>query len=115
MVGTAEYQFACESSSQEKNLSALNPGGQKTLAPARIEEVKAPISPWIWNSGMITRQRSAGVSARQVEMLRAEASRFFCASGTILGREVVPEVCSTRAPSSAALKSGLAGATGLPS
>ena len=64
MVGTAVYQVASDSSSQAKNFSALNPGGQNTLAPAAIEESRAPTNPWMWNSGMITSERSAGVSAR---------------------------------------------------
>ena len=33
-------------------------------------------------------------------MLRADAQMFFCANGTIFGRDVVPEVCSTSAMSS---------------
>ena len=55
----------------------------------------------MWNSGMTLRQRSSGVSASVVRMWRAEAARLRCSSGTILGREVVPEVCSTSATSSA--------------
>ena len=63
MVGTAVYQLGWDSSSQAKNFSALKPGVQTTLPPAAMVESTAPISPWIWNSGMMLRQRSAGVRA----------------------------------------------------
>ena len=43
------------------------------------------------------RQRSAGERCRVRAMLFAEAMRLAWLSGTILGREVVPDVCSTRA------------------
>ena len=49
---------------------------------------------------MTIRQRSCGVSASVAAMLRAEAARLRWRSGTIFGRDVVPEVCSTRATSS---------------
>jgi hypothetical protein len=39
-------------------------------------------------------------------MLVADAARLACDSGTILGREVVPEVCSTIEMSSAAPAAG---------
>ena len=59
MVGTAVYQVGCASSSQPKNRSALKPGVQTTEAPA-AERAPAPppIRPWMWNSGMMLRQRS---------------------------------------------------------
>ena len=38
----------------------------------------------MWNSGMMLRQRSAGVSSSVVAMLWAEAKRFDCDSGTIV-------------------------------
>jgi hypothetical protein len=100
MVGTAVYQLGLASSSQAKNFNALKPGVQKTLAPTRSEDRIAAIRPWIWNSGMTFIQRSSAVNARVVLMLRAEAHRLRCVSGTILGRDVVPEVCSTSATSS---------------
>ena len=49
---------------------------------------------------MTERQRSAGVSFSVWAMFQPEAQRFFWLSGTILGRDVVPEVCSTSATSS---------------
>ena len=57
----------------------------------------------MWNSGMMFRPRSAGVNCSVVRMLRAEAARLPTLSGTILGREVVPEVCSTMPMSPASL------------
>ena len=44
---------------------------------------------------MTLRQRSDGNSPSELHTLRADAQRFACVSGTILGREVVPEVCRT--------------------
>ena len=85
MVGTAVYQLASDSSSQPKNFSALNPGGQKRLAPAAMEESSAPISPWIWNSGMMTRQRSEGSRPSVRPILRAEAVRLRMGQGHDLG------------------------------
>ena len=59
MVGTAVYQVGFTSSSHWKNFSALKPGVQTTDAPAESEESTAAIRPWMWNSGMMLRQRSA--------------------------------------------------------
>ena len=47
-------------------------------------------------------------------MLRAEAQTFDCFSGTIFGREVVPDVCSTSAMSSACAGPPVAAALPLP-
>ena len=103
MVGTAVYQVGFASPSQAKNFSPLKPGVQKTLAPADSEAVTAAIRPWIWNSGITLRQRSSGVSASEVATLCADAARLAWLSGTSFGRDVVPEVWSSRAmsPSSA--------------
>ena len=100
IVGTAVYQVGLASSIQAKNLSALKPGVQNTLPPAQSVDSTEPIRPWIWNSGMMLSPRSAGVRLRMSRMWPAEAQTLRCDSGTILGREVVPEVCSTRATSS---------------
>lgn len=54
----------------------------------------------MWNSGMMLRHLSAGVSASVLPICLAEAQIFACASGTILGRDVVPEVCRISAMSS---------------
>src|SRR5690606_6751200 len=100
MVGTAVYQVGWASSSQAKNFSALKPGVANTLAPADRLDATAAIRPWMWNSGMMLRQRSSGVSAKVSRMLRAVAQMLRWLSGTVLGRDVVPEVCSTSAMSS---------------
>jgi hypothetical protein len=48
---------------------------------------------------MTFKQRSFGVSASVAAVLRAERQRFAWVRGTILGLDVVPDVCSTRAVS----------------
>ena len=113
MVGTAVYQVGFTSSSWAKKRSALKPGVQDTDAPAAIDDSVAAISPWMWNSGMMFMQRSAGVSASDSAMWRADAARFAVDSGTILGRAVVPEVCSTSAISPSTEMPGLAAFAGL--
>ena len=100
MVGTAVSQVGAMSSSHAKTRSALKPGVQITQAPAWSEAITPAISPWMWKSGMMLRQRSPGSSEIQSAMLRAEAQRLAPVSGTILGRDVVPEVWSTSAASS---------------
>ncbi len=54
----------------------------------------------MWNSGMMLRPRSLAVKPSEARMLAAEAQTLDCFSGTILGRDVVPDVCSTSAMSS---------------
>src|SRR6266852_2119025 len=100
MVGTAVYQVGRTSSSQWKKRRALNGGEHHTWAPAESEDSTAAIRPWMWNSGMMFRQTSSEVSCSAVRMFRADAITLRCKSGTIFGREVDPEVCSTRATSS---------------
>ena len=100
MVGTAVYQLGPNSAKREKKLSALKPSVQTTEPPACSDDSTAAISPWMWNSGMTLRQRSASPSASVAAMWPAEAVTLRCISGTILGRDVVPEVCSTSAISS---------------
>ena len=112
MVGTAVYQVGLVSSSQAKKRSALKPGVHDTDAPAPSDDSVAAISPWMWNSGMMLRQRSAGVSASAAPMWRAEAARFAVDKGTIFGRAVVPDVWSTRAISLASLGPVLAAFAG---
>src|SRR6266404_6057564 len=97
MVGTAVYQVGFTSSSQAKKRRALKPGVQLTDAPEASDERTAAIRPWMWNNGMMLRQRSFGFSATAPPIWRAEAARLAADSGTILGRAVVPEVCSTNA------------------
>src|ERR1700749_128781 len=99
MVGTAVYQPGRASSNQVKNFRALKPGVQMTLAPAARLDRVAAISQWIWNSGMMLRQTSSSRSPKVLPIGEAEAVTLVWVRGTILGREVVPEVCSTRAMS----------------
>ena len=54
----------------------------------------------MWNSGMTFSERSAAVRCSDSAMPAAEHPRLRWRSGTIFGREVVPEVCSTSATSS---------------
>ena len=95
MVGTAVYQVGRASSIQPKNFKALKPGVQNTMEPADSGVSTPAIRPWMWNSGMMFSPRSAPVKARVRAMCWAEAHRLAWDSGTIFGREVVPEVCST--------------------
>src|SRR5262249_54017544 len=110
MVGTALYQGGAASSSQAKDLRALKPGGQESSPHAVSDDRTAPIRAWIWNSGMMLRQRSVAVSPNVSPMWRAEARMLRWESGTSFGREVVPEVCSSRATSSASAIPPAAGA-----
>ena len=74
MVGTAVYQVGRASSIQPKNFSALNPGVQNTPPPRDSGARMPAISPWMWNSGMMFRPRSASVSSSVVAILPAEAA-----------------------------------------
>ncbi len=57
--------------------------------------------PWMWNSGITLSERSDAVSSSDAAMLRADRARLRWRNGTILGRDVVPDVCSTSTWSSA--------------
>ena len=67
------------------------------LAPAFMDESNAPMSPCMWNRGMMFRQRSVSTKFKVRRIFSAEVQRFFAVSGTILGRDVVPDVCRTKA------------------
>src|SRR6266536_1511464 len=81
IVGTAVYQVGCASSSQAKKRRALKPGVQNTDAPAASDESVAAISPWMWNRGMMFRQRSDEVSVSVWLMCRADAVTLRWLSG----------------------------------
>ena len=100
IVGTAVYQVGLHSFIQPKNRSALKPGVQKIWLPTAIGASTPAISPCIWNSGMMCSSRSDGPSRSVLLMLHAEAHTLRCDSGTIFGRDVVPEVCRISATSS---------------
>ena len=106
IVGTAVYQEGCASCSQPKTCIALKPGEHQVQPPAPTLARTPAIRPWMWKSGMMLRQRSSGVSESVSRMWAAEAHTLRCRRGTILGREVVPEVCRTRATSSASAAPG---------
>ena len=112
IVGTAVYQVGLASPSHAKNLSALNPGVQHTVPPALSGASNAAMRPWMWNSGITQSPTSPLVSERVRRMLCADAHTLRCASGTILGRDVVPDVCSTRAMSSGDAMRGACGGVG---
>src|SRR5687767_12487315 len=101
MVGTAVYQLGLISSRSPKKVRALKPGLQQIEAPAASEESTAAMRPWMWKSGMTLRQRSSLERASEARMCRADAVTLTWLKGTILGRDVVPEVCRTSAMSSA--------------
>lgn len=104
MVGTAVYQVTLLSLiSAQKEEAENRPAPGRTAAPpeARVDS-RAAINPWTWNKGITIRVRSDGVSSYVAMMCLMEDARFFCVSGTPLGRLVVPEVCrkSASSPSS---------------
>ena len=69
-------RWAAPRPSRRRNCSALKPGVQNTLPPAASDDSTAAISPWMWNSGMMLRQRSPAVSGSVCAMLPAEAQRL---------------------------------------
>ncbi len=110
MVGTAVYQVGRASPSQWKKRSALNPGVANTLPPAASDDITAATSPWMWNSGMMLRQRSSAVRDSVRPMLAADAARLAWVSGTSFGRDVVPDVWSRSAMSPGSASAAGAGA-----
>ena len=66
------------------------------------------IKPCMWNKGMTFKPLSLAVKAVLRAICCADAHTLRCVSGTILGREVVPEVCKTKATSSACAMPGIA-------
>src|SRR5580700_1576032 len=111
MLGTAEYHVGFSSAAHAKNLSALKPGVQQTEAPAAADARTTATRPWIWNRGMMLRQRSDGLRLSVATIFRADANRFACDRGTTLGLDVVPDVWSTKAsrPSEGAIQSASSG------
>ena len=99
MVGTAVYQVGLASSISAKNFSALKPGVQNTAPPRESGAERPAISPWIWNKGITLSALSFSESSSEVAMLPAEVQMLAWRSGTIFGREVVPEVCRMSATS----------------
>src|SRR5580658_6888485 len=92
MVGTAEYQVGANSRSQPKKRLTSQPGVQTTAPPAASDVITVAMRPWPWNSGSTFRQRSASLSCSAATALQAEVQILACVSGTIFGRDVVPDV-----------------------
>ena len=80
-------------------LRGRSPARRRCARPRSSDDRTAAIRPWIWNSGMTFRQQSCGVSASEAAILTADWQRLAWVSGTILGLDVVPEVCRTSAVS----------------
>src|SRR5580704_4379848 len=92
MVGTAEYQVGANSRSQPKKRLTSHPGVQTTPPPAASDVITVAMRPWPWNSGSTFRQRSVSLSCSAATALKAEVQILACVSGTIFGRDVVPDV-----------------------
>src|ERR1700722_2119696 len=92
MVGTAEYQVGANSRSQPKKRLTSQPGVQTTPPPAASDVITVAMRPWPWNSGSTFRQRSASLNLSAATALKAEVQILVCVSGTIFGRDVVPDV-----------------------
>src|SRR5262249_26568985 len=106
-AGIALYQVGRNSLSQPKKAAASKPGVQTTLEPADNAARTPVISPSPWNRGNTLSKRSRGSRARGAPTLRATRQTLACVSGTILGREVVPEVTRMNASSALNASSGL--------
>ena len=94
------YQLGADASNQLNTFKALKEGQQNTEPPAATEDNTAAINPWMWNSGIIFIHLSEFESDKVAPMCFAEEVILTCDSGTIFGRDVVPEVCNTKAMSS---------------
>ncbi len=114
MVGTPVYQVGSASSIQWKNFSALKPGVQKTEPPRDKGASSPAMRPWMWKSGVMFKPRSLCENSSVRAMFCAEIATLRCESGTILGREVVPEVCRISAMSSGCANPGCAACAGAP-
>src|SRR5437660_8287425 len=102
IVGTAVYQVAAKSCSHPRKRRPSKPEVQITLPLTVTLAARAATSPWMWNSGITLRQRSAADKLSVAATLLADAHRLAWVSGTCFGRDVVPLVCRTRATSSGA-------------
>ena len=94
MAGTAVNQLGRVASNHAKKASALNFGGHTVDPPAESGQIRPFKSPWLWNSGMTLRQRSAGFRSSQLHIALEEAMTMEWRTGTTLGRPVVPAVGS---------------------
>ena len=100
IVGTAENHVTLCSFTTGQKFSGLKRGGATTVPPVcSVDSVEAT-SPCTWKSGMTHSETSSGVRSYVAATLRSDVVRLRCVSGTRLGRDVVPLVCSTSATSS---------------
>src|SRR5262249_51470163 len=109
IAGTAVYQVGRNSLSQPKKASASKSGGQITLDPAANAATSPEMSPCTWNSGSTLSNRSRGQSAKVVPTLCAERHTAAWVSGTIFGRDEVPEVNRIKASSVSAANASSTG------
>ena len=86
------YQVGRNSVSQPKNAVGSKPGVQTTLEPAANAATRPEIKPCPWNRGSTLSNRSRDRSARLVPTLWADRQTLAWVSGTVLGRDVLPEV-----------------------
>ena len=105
MVGTAVYQVGLASSISAKNFERVEPRRAEHGAAARERSAKAGDQPVDMEQGHHVERRCRFRKARARPRCCGPRSRCWHGrSGTIFGREVVPEVCRMSATSS-----GLAG------
>ena len=91
--------------SQPKKLLTSHPGVQTTLAPAASEVSTLAMRPCPWNRGITFKHRSVSFSTSAAHELRADVQMLACVSGTIFGRDVVPDVRNSSATSAGAIES----------
>src|SRR5579862_5356528 len=92
MAGTAVYQVGRNSASQPKNCVTSKPDVQTTLDPAASPASRPEIKPCPWKIGSTFSNRSRGPSDKWEPTLPADRQTLACVSGTVLGRDVVPDV-----------------------
>mmetsp|Transcript_12755 Transcript_12755/g.39645 ORF Transcript_12755/g.39645 Transcript_12755/m.39645 type:complete len:215 (+) Transcript_12755:626-1270(+) len=102
MVGTAvnHVTFAPPSTRSRQKVEAEkrpSPAGRSTSARASRGASRPASRPCTWKSGITRYVASDSLRVYVSTMLVIDATRFACASGTCLGRPVVPLVCSTSA------------------
>ena len=97
IVGTAVYQVGRKSVSQPKKAAGSNPWVQTTLDPAANAASSPENRPCAWNRGRTFSNRSCDPSANVAPTLWADRQTLACVSGTIFGRDVLPEVNKIKA------------------
>lgn len=85
---------------------------QSTAPPPYAVASKFTAMACIWVSGIALRHTSPGEISKVEAISRAAKARFATLSGTVLGREVVPLVCTTMAVLDSDLRGASAGRGG---